>query len=162
MEIDLGDLTFEANFRIKRFRPPRFVWVVGPVRETTPEDRVPGPAPTYKLPPTKVDLIVNLHDDKKADFAFTPVSEMGNPTTFDGTVAFVVDDPSVVTLTDNGDGTGTVAAVGVIGVATLTATATPADGSDPIVGVESINVIAGDAEGFAFSFSDEVEADDDA
>lgn len=162
MLIDFGDIEIFAGARIKRFKPPRFVWTVGPMRDTTPADRVPGPAPTYKTPPRKVDLIVNLQDDKKVDFGFSPVSEMGNPTTFDGTVTFTVDDPSLVALTDNGDGTGTLAAVGVLGVATLTGTATPADGSAPVTGVESINIVAGDTEGFTFTFGDPTEADDDA
>lgn len=162
MLIDFGDIEIFAGARIKRFKPPRFVWTMGPTRDTTPADRVPGPAPTYKSPPTKVDLIVNLQADKMVDFGFSPVDELGNPTTFDGTIGFVVDDPAVVTLTDNGDGTGRLSAVGVLGVASLTGTATPADGSDPIVGVEAVNVIAGDAEGFAFNFGDPVENDADA
>ena len=161
MELDLGDITLSVALRVKHFQPPRFVWRVGPVRETSPDDRVLSDPPTYKQPPRKVDVIVDLQADKKVDFSFSPVDEMGNPTSFDGTVVFAVDDPSVVTLTDNGDGSGTVAAVGVIGVATLTGTASPADGSDPIVGAEAVNVVAGDAEAFAFSFSEPVETDED-
>jgi hypothetical protein len=152
MELDLGDARLIVKLRLKHLRPPRFVWRVGPVRDTVPADRVAGDPPTYKSPPGRIDLIMDLQADKKAAFAFGPVDELGNPTTFDGTIAFTVDDPSVVALTDNGDGSGEIAAVGVLGVATLTGTATPTDGSDPIVGAEAINVIAGDAEGFSFTF----------
>jgi hypothetical protein len=108
-----------------------------------------------------VDLIMDLQADKKVDFGFAPVDEMGNPTSFDGTVSFSVDDPSVVTLTDNGDGTGTVAAVGVLGVATLTGTVTPNDGSDVITGAEAVNVIAGDTASFAFTFGEPTEVTPD-
>lgn len=104
---------------------------------------------------------MDLQADKKADFAFGPRDEMGNPTTFDGTIAFTVDDPSVVALTDNGDGTGTVAAIGGLGTATVTGTATPNDGSDPITGAEAINVIAGETASFAFTFSEPTEVTPD-
>jgi hypothetical protein len=162
MKVDFGDIELSVNLRVKHFRPPRFVWRVGPVRDTVEADRVAGPPPVYKSPPGRIDLIMDLQADKKVSFSFSPVDEMGNPTSFDGTIAFTVDDPSVVALTDNGDGSGEVAAVGVPGVATLTGTATPADGSDPITGAEAINVIAGDAEGFAFSFGDPTEVTPDA
>lgn len=162
MRIDLGDAELEVALRFKGCkRHPRFVWRVGPVRDTTPADRVPAAPPTYKQPPGRVDLIMDLQADKKAEFSFSPVDEMGNPTTFDGTIAFDVDDPSVVTLTDNGDGTGVVAAVGTPGVATLTGTASPADGSAPITGAEAINVIAGDTASFAFQFGEPTEVTPD-
>jgi hypothetical protein len=162
MRVDFGDLELVAFARIKRFKPPRFVWTVGPVRDTVPEDRVPGPAPTYKQPPGRVDLIVDLQSDKKAEFGFGPVDEMGNPSVFDGTIVFTLDDPSLVTLTDNGDGTGTIAAVGPTGSAVLTGTATPNDGSDPIVGTEAINVVTGDTVGFKFAFGAPTEVTPDA
>jgi hypothetical protein len=162
LRIDLGDAELHVALRVKSCkRHPRFVWRVGPVRDTTPDDRVPAAPPTYKQPPGRVDLIMDLQADKKAEFAFTPVDEMGNPTSFDGTIAFAVDDPSVVTLTDHGDGTGEIAAVGTPGVATLTGTATPNDGSDPIVGAEAINVIAGDTASFAFQFGEQTEVTPD-
>jgi hypothetical protein len=160
--IDLGDAELLVKLRLKHLRPPRFVWTVGPVRDTTPEDRVPADPPTYKKPPGRVDLIMDLQSDKKADFAFGPRDEMGNPTSFDGTIAFTVDDPSIVTLVDNGDGSGNVAAVGAIGSAVLTGTATPNDGSDPIVGTEAINVVAGDTASFAFTFGEQTEVTPDA
>lgn len=162
IKLDLGDLTLHVDLRVKHFQPPHFVWRVGPVRDTTPADRVAGPSPAYKCHPGKVDLIVDLQADKKVSFSFAPIDEMGNPTAFDGTIAFTVDDPSLVNLTDNGDGSGEVAAVGTLGSTLLTGTATPADGSDPITGSEAINVIAGDSVGFAFDFGEpeEVTPDD--
>lgn len=104
---------------------------------------------------------MDLQADKKADFGFGPVDEMGNQTSFDGSIVFTIDDPSLVTLTDNGDGTGTIAAVGATGAAVLTGTATPNDGSDPIVGTEAVNVVAGDVASFAFTFGEPTEVTPD-
>lgn len=125
-----------------------------------PADRVPGPKPPYKQPPRKVDIIVDLHADKKVEFELQPVDEMGNPTTFDGTITYTVDDTSIVALTDNGDGSGVAAAVGEVGTAILTATITPTTGA-PTEKSEAINVIPGDADSFTFSFGDEQEVTPD-
>jgi hypothetical protein len=107
-----------------------------------------------------VDLIVDLHADKKVTFSLQAVDEMGNPTTFDGTIAYAVDDPSIVALTDNGDGSGVAAAVGPLGTAVLTATITPTTGA-PVEKSEAINVIAGDATSFSFTFGPEEEVTPD-
>jgi hypothetical protein len=133
---------------------------MGPVRDTVPADRVSGTRPPYKQPPGKVDLIVDLHADKKVSFSLEAVDEMGNPTAFDGTITYTVDDPSIVAVTDNGDGSGVVAAVGALGTALLTATITPTTGA-PMEKSEAINVIAGDAAAFAFAFGDEEEVTPD-
>jgi hypothetical protein len=133
---------------------------MGPVRDTAPADRVPASPPLYNQPPGKVDLIVDLHADKKVTFSLEPVDEMGNPTTFDGTITYAVDDPSIVAVTDNGDGSGVAAAVGPLGTAVLTATITPTTGA-PTEKSEAINVIAGDAAAFTFSFGDEEEVTPD-
>lgn len=103
---------------------------------------------------------MDLHADKKFLFSLPPVDEMGNPTTFDGTISFSVDDPSLVTLTDNGDGSGVVAAVGGLGTAILKATITPVTGA-PQEKSEAINVIAGDAAAFNFAFGPEEEVTPD-
>jgi hypothetical protein len=133
---------------------------MGPVRDTVPADRIPGTPPQYKQPPGKVDLIVDLHADKKVSFSLDAVDEMGNPTTFDGVIAYTVDDPSIVAVTDNGDGSGVAAAVGPLGTAVLTATITPTTGT-PTEKSEAINVIAGDATSFTFAFGPEEEVTPD-
>jgi hypothetical protein len=130
------------------------------MRDTTPADRIPGTPPRYKQPPGKVDLIVDLHADKKVSFSLQAVDEMGNPTSFDGTIAYTVDDPSIVAVTDNGDGSGVAAAVGPLGTALLTATITPTVGA-PTEKTEAINVIAGDAASFSFTFGAEEEVTPD-
>lgn len=151
MELDFGDITLNVDLRVKAFRPPQFTWHFGVPVESEDEDRVPGPAPNPK-PVRKVDAIMDLQADKKVSFALQATDEMGNPTTFVGSIVFAVDDPSIVTLTDNGDGSGEVAATGTLGVATLTGTATRDSDGAVFTGAEAINVVAGDAETFAFSF----------
>lgn len=95
---------------------------------------------------------MDLRADQKVSFALVANDEVGNPTTFDGTIVFSVDDPSILALTDNGDGTGVVAATGTLGSSTLTGTATPASGGEPATGVAAIQVVAGDAETFEITF----------
>jgi hypothetical protein len=104
---------------------------------------------------------MDLKADQKISFSLQATDEIGNPTEFDGTIAFTVDDPSIINLTDNGDGTGEAAATGTIGVATLTAEATPAGGGTPFTGAEAINVIAGDAEGITIAFGEPEEVTPD-
>lgn len=146
---DYGDLIHEERWIIKG-RRVNFVAHYGAETNTGPADRVPGtttPTPT----PRKAEIVMDLHVDKKRTRSVSPVDEFGNATTFDGTFAYTVDDPALVNLTDNGDGSCVIAAVGgsALGVANLTFTAAPTVG-DPIVRVEAVNVIAGEAESFTF------------
>ena len=106
---------------------------------------------------------MDLHADKKVTRTVTAGDEFGNPTTFDGTYSYVGDNDALVMVTDHGDGSADIAAVGGagnLGVANLTFTATPAAG-DPIVRVEAVNVIAGGAETFVFTDSAEEEVTPD-
>ena len=116
--------------------------------DTVPADRIAGPAPVYKSPPGKVDLIMDLHADKKVALAVQPTDEVGNPTTFDGTTVYAVDDASIVNLVDNGDGTAEAAATGVLGATLLTVQATRASDGKVFNGALAVQVIAGDAESF--------------
>lgn len=74
--------------------------------------------------------------------------EMGNPvaTPPDATVVYTVDDPTIINLTDNGDGTAVAAAVGVLGTANVHAVATW--GANEVTGDLQIVVVAGLAERF--------------
>ncbi len=94
---------------------------------------------------------MDLQADKQVAFKLGATDEVGNETTLTGTVTFEVDDPSILTLTDNGDGSGTVAATGTLGVATLTGRVANPDGTEA-TGVAAIQVVAGDAQTFQFSF----------
>jgi hypothetical protein len=104
-----------------------------------------GTPPTQK-PFRKVDLYMALKADQKVAFSLQGTDEVGNPNDFEGTTVFSVDDPSTVTLTDNGDGSGEVAATGTLGTAVLSAEATRTSDGKIFMGSVSIDVIAGDVE----------------
>jgi hypothetical protein len=152
LRIPFGDLVLVAGAEIPGLQPPqplRLVFRFGPVRDTTPEDRVAAAPPVYKYPPGKVEARMDLQADKKVNLSVQAEDEIGNPAAFDGTYAYTVDDPSVIALTDNGDGTAVAAATGTLGVATVTATATRnSDGSLAGQGVLAFQVIAGDVASF--------------
>jgi hypothetical protein len=95
----------------------------------------------------------DLAEDKKFLRTYAPVDEFGQPsgTPFVGTQAFTTANPELINVTDNGDGSATIAAVGggALGPAALTFTATPDNGNPPVVIDDTINVVAGAPEGFA-------------
>lgn len=158
---DFGDLIHQERWLVKGRRftvTPHY----GAEQDTTAADRVPGttvPTPA----PRKADAIMDLHADKKRPISMNVGDEFNNPTTFGGTVAYAIDNPALVNLTDNGDGSCMLAAVGGtgnLGVANLTATITPPAG-DPFDRVEAVNVIPGDAETFTFAAGPEEEVTPD-
>jgi hypothetical protein len=159
---DYGDLIHEERWLIKGRRwtfTPHF----GAPTKTTAADRIPGTTAVPPPPGERVQIIMDLHADKKVTRTVMVGDEFGTPTTFDGTFSYVGDNPSLVNVTDNGDGSAVIAAVGGLGntgVANLTFTATPTVGA-PVVRVEAINVIPGGAETFTFTDSSEEEVTPD-
>lgn len=130
------------------------VWHIGPTVDSTEEDRVAGPPPESK-PPRKADVIMDLQADKKVGLSTEFTDEVGNavPTPDGETVTYTVDDPSIINLTDNGDGTATAAATGALGTANVHVDAAgpvAATGDLQIVVVaglaERLNVVAGEPE----------------
>ncbi len=89
---------------------------------------------------------MDLQADKQVPLSIQWTDEVGNPTEApaEASVTYTVDDPSVINLTDNGDGTATAAAVGVLGTATVHVEAS-ANG-DTVTGDLQIVVVAGLAE----------------
>lgn len=90
---------------------------------------------------------MDLQADKKVTLTGGFKDEMGNPVPLPAgeTVVYTVDDPSIINLTDNGDGTAVAAAVGVLGTANVHGEATgPVNASGDL----QIVVVAGDAERF--------------
>jgi hypothetical protein len=92
---------------------------------------------------------MDLMADKKVTLSGSYTDEVGNPVSPpDGaTVTYTVDDPAVINLTDNGDGTAVAAATGTLGTATVHAEAT-APGVPTMTGDLAIVVVAGLAERF--------------
>lgn len=162
MNIDLGDIVAEINLRLKNApRKPRSVFKLGAPRKTTPADRVPSVPQPYSPSTGKVKRIMNLASDKYVDLLgmvdldehdneIGPSAEQPSYTTDDVAGEFIV-------LTDNGDGTGRVAATGVLGSATVTATF-----PDGTTEVEAVNVVVGDPARRGFKFGPPTEVTPDA
>jgi hypothetical protein len=88
-----------------------------------------------------------LQDNQKVALSVVGVDERGNPATITGTLAYATEDPNgVLTLTDNGDGTASVAATGTVGSAMVTvANDTDDPDADPnFMGSLAFDVIAGE------------------
>lgn len=101
-------------------RPPRLLWHVGVPYPTTAADRVVQPPP-YADTPKGVDLVMDLQADMQVPLSLQFTDEVGNPveTPAGTTVTYTVDDPTLINLTDNGDGTAVAAAVGPLGTANV-------------------------------------------
>ena len=120
MDIDLGDATLTVNLRVHGIRRYALAWHLGQIADTTEADRVIN-GPPYHQPTGRIDLIMDLQADKKVALSVTFTDEVGNPTVApDGAaVAYTVDDPTIINLTDNGDGTAVAAATGALGTANV-------------------------------------------
>lgn len=98
-------------------------------------------------------MALNLKADQKAAIlGMVDLDEMGNeigPSDPSAQPTYSTDDAAgtIIVLTDNGDGTGEVAAVGALGAAQLTATFP--DGSTT---VDTVNVGVGDMASRSFKF----------
>lgn len=145
--LDLGDSVLEWNLRNKCCQRLKFLWRVGPVTDTGPEDRIIKPPP-YHQSTGRVDLIMDLLADQKVPLSGAYTDEVGNPvpTPAGATIVYTVDDPTIINLTDNGDGTAVAAATGTLGTANVHAEAT-ANGTT-LTGDLQIVVVAGLAERF--------------
>lgn len=159
---DFGDVVRQERWLIKG-RRLTVIPHYGAEVETTAADRVPGSVAVPPPPGRKPQAIMDLHADMKRALSVVVGDEFGNPTSFDGTISYVGDNPALINVTDNGDGTAVVAAVGGtgnLGTANLTYTIAPTVG-DPIVRVEAVNVIAGGAETFTLVAGPEEEVTPD-
>jgi hypothetical protein len=84
-----------------------------------------------------------LKDNQQVSFGVAGKDARGNDVPLTGTPVFAVDDTDVLTLTDNGDGTGSVAATGTLGTAVLSVSDSETNGQQ-FAGSVSIDVLAGD------------------
>jgi hypothetical protein len=94
---------------------------------------------------------MDLQADKKVALSVEYTDEVGNPVSAPAgaTAVYTVDDPTIINLTDNGDGTAEAAATGTLGTANvhLDATFTDDDGvSHTVTGDLQLVVVAGLAE----------------
>ena len=93
---------------------------------------------------------MDLMADKKVPLSIGYTDEVGNPVPAPdtATTVYTVDDPTVVALTDNGDGTAVVAATGTLGTANVHSQSTwsDLDGEHSVSGDLQIVVVAGLAE----------------
>lgn len=162
---DEGDTILQVR-RLVKGRHPRFMLHDGSERDTKPADRVPNGAPAVPAS-GGVHMARDLAQDKGFTRTYSAVDEFGAPASvpFDGTMAFSTDRPDVLNVTDNGDGSAKIDAIGpqpvLPVVAMLTFTATPAAGGAPIVINDAIQVTAGAPEGFAATDSPDVEVTPD-
>ena len=139
---------FEAHLTVtpsaRSRRRARFT--IGPVIE-----RPPGhtPPPSVAASPPHRDrkaIDVNLLDSQQAVLRVTGFDKEGNPVdpTALGALTWTSSDPSVLTLTDNGDGTQTAVTTGVLGDAQVTVTDdVNGDGTGEFTGSLAFVVTAG-------------------
>ena len=159
--VDEGDTILQTRRLVKGARfTVVFHW--GESTETDPAHQVPGGIQTPA--PGRATTIMDLHADKSRTLTPQLGDEFGNPTSGSATSQTLEsDNTALVTTTDNGDGSFTVAAVGGLGnlgVANLTYNAEMPSGAT-VTRVEAVNVIAGDAETVNFVFGDETETTPD-
>lgn len=162
MELDLGDVVAVFNLRVKGLGRPRVHWHFGVPVDSTPADRMIKPPPYYMNTTGKVDIQMDLAADKKVTATAGWTDEVGNATATpaDATVVYTVDDPTIIDLTDNGDGTAVVSATGTLGAATVHMEATSAGVT--LTGDALVTVVAGLAERVNIVFGEPEEVTPDA
>jgi hypothetical protein len=91
---------------------------------------------------------MDLQADKKVALSVEFTDEVGNavPAPTDAVVVYTVDDPSIIALTDNGDGTAEAAATGTLGTANVHVEASSVLSGLTVTGDLQIVVVAGLAE----------------
>lgn len=161
MEIDLGDVVAHFDLRVKGRRHLRIRVHAGVPRDSTAADRVVK-GPPYATHINKEGPIMDLMADKKIALSLGWTDEVGNPvaTPDDATATYTVDDPTIINLTDNGDGTAEAAATGTLGAATVHVEGT--SGGKTLSGDLALNVVAGLAERIDIVAGDPEEVTPDA
>lgn len=156
----LGDIVRDERWLLASRLPIlRWTWHMAPAGD----NHLPGPRPgTPTAPATgKRDATVDLKADQQTTLSGEYTDEVGNPVVApaDATVTYTVDDPSILNLTDNGDGTAVAAATGTLGSATVHAEAS--FGGRTATGDLLVVVVTGDAERFTIASSDPTEVTPD-
>jgi hypothetical protein len=148
VEIDLGGTILRLTLDPKccEIKKYNLVWHLGVPQETGPEDRVIAPPPYYQNVTGRIDVVMDLQADKKVPLSIQFTDEVNNPVPAPAgaVTVYTVDDPTIINLTDNGDGTAEAAATGTLGSATVHVEVT--FDSTVVTGDLLIVVVAGDAE----------------
>lgn len=141
---DYGDtISVVKNQPIGRYRT-QIRWHMGAVDTVVSPVRVrPGPRHVFQPWEGHHDMSFTLKDNQTVTFAVSGKDAVGNAAPLTGVPVFAVDDASILTLVDNGDGTGSVTSTAVIGVATLSVTDAETNGAN-FIGSLAFDVIAGD------------------
>lgn len=103
----------------------------------------------------KGKFMAQLPDDKTATASAKFVDTKGNPAQVEGNPVWATDRPDLLNVTDNGDGTATITAVGPLGTGQVTCTgdADLGSGTQPVVLIGDVEVIAGTAVGGTIDFT---------
>lgn len=125
VNVDFGDVVLSVGLTVKGRQRHRFGLRVGVPFPTTPEDRVIK-GPPYLSQPGRISFAMDLAADMQVTLSGNWTDEVGNPVPApaDAVVVYANDNPTVINLTDNGDGTGVAAAVGPLGTANIHGDAT--------------------------------------
>jgi hypothetical protein len=88
---------------------------------------------------------MQLQDDQQVTLSVAGSDAAGNPVDLGSVgLSFAVDDDTILTLTDNGDGTALVVTTGALGTATVTVSDDPdGDGTANFQGSLAIDVVTG-------------------
>jgi hypothetical protein len=162
IDIDLGDAVLRVGLVIPGVHSPRPRFRYGPVKDR-PRPLPPAPPAGRPIPlPKGVTVSLVLQADKLVTATFGEgVDEVGNVVPLEiGSYTATVADPSIITLTDDGAGTVTLAAAGPVGTTSWEVSGTLADGT-AFHGVDAVEVTAGDIVGVRFAYSAPVEVTPD-
>lgn len=119
---------YELDVRVRpRHRRGAIRWRIGAPQKRTAH--APGTTPVGPAH-TEPEITVQLLDDQQVTLGpITGADDQGNAVPLLGTPSVTVDNPTVATLTDNGDGTFLLATTGVLGTVTVSASDTEPDGT---------------------------------
>ena len=118
---------------------PRLILGVGPVSEQT------GPVVRNRssavfVGPVEILVSITLTDSQQCVLTVKGVDKKGNPSTVTG-AAWFVDNTDLLGITDNGDGTAVLKAVGPLGKGTVSVKASVGGGD--VAGSADVTIVAG-------------------
>jgi hypothetical protein len=115
LNVDFGDVVLSVGLHVKGRLRRRFGLHVGVPSPTTPEDRVVRGTPR-PVDLERIEIVMDLAADMQVPLTGNWTDEVGNPVPAptDAVVTYTNDNPTVINLTDNGDGSAVAAATGTL------------------------------------------------